>query len=267
MNGAGNVSETTRAYDEFEQELARQRPITSTPGYWQSIADNCVQWVEQVRVSPFWQNVGLNLPHWALEYRNLKGGVLLRSVEPPKFDAKGQERIRTKVRQIACEMTPPDFSVVLPASGAPVPALNDLVRTRVRCQYLDGVDFLAEKLVKLGEAMNIRNKREYKGKLEGYFAQHFYFEENVIFRFGGVSQMTTIQCEVQVATELSTPVWDAGHFVYEAWRGQSDEAKDWQWNPKAPRFLVRQLGHMLHLADGILVQMRDSAMEMKNEGK
>lgn len=115
------------------------------------------------------------------------------------------------------------------------------------------------RLEELAGELGIACKRERQGRLVGYFAQHFCFRDNVIFRFGGGQELASIQCEVQVATSLATRIWEESHRTYEEWRVQVDTPEDWQWNPNDPRFTARQLGHMIHLADGLLVQLRDSA--------
>jgi hypothetical protein len=152
---------------------------------------------------------------------------------------------------------PTPLEKLLPAEGAPVPQLNDLVRARVQCQFLDGVEYLVDRLEELANKLSLKPSRRREGRIEGYFAQHFYFYADVFFRFGGGPKPTSIKCEVQVATELSTRVWDVAHPVYEQWRGQVEHPEDWQWKPDDPRFLARQFGHMIHLADGMLVQLRE----------
>jgi len=140
-----------------------------------------------------------------------------------------------------------------------------LVRTRISCKFLDGVQFLASHLSDLGKALGVRTERQWLGSLEGYFAQHVTFQAEVYYRFGGGATPTSITCEVQVGTDLSTRVWDAAHEIYEEARDTPDEPAEWQWNPNDPRFVARELGHMIHLADGILVQLRDSVQARKKE--
>lgn len=140
-----------------------------------------------------------------------------------------------------------------------MPCLNDLVRTRVECQFLDGVEFFADCLEQLATELGILATREREGRLQGYFAQHFCFEHPVYFRFGGSEEPVRILCEVQIATALATRVWEESHRTYEDWRIRDDQAEEWQWQPTDPRFIARQLGHMIHLADGLLVQLRNSS--------
>ena len=81
----------------------------------------------------------------------------------------------------------------------------------------------------------------------------------MLYRFGVEVIQARIICEIQVATELSTTVWDTTHTLYEVSRDSDEVPEDWQWSPKDPRFISRQLGHMIHLADGLLVQLREAS--------
>ena len=79
----------------------------------------------------------------------------------------------------------------------------------------------------------------------------------VYFRFGGQPISCDVTCEVQIATALATHVWENSHGLYENTRVNLEKSEDWQWNPRDPRFLSRQLGHMIHLADGMFCNLRD----------
>ena len=125
---------------------------------------------------------------------------------------------------------------------------------------------LLSKLFELARQMNLTPNRCREGRLEGYFAQHITFAQQVYYRFAGGNEPATVLCEIQVATDLSTRIWEATHLVYEKARTTADHPEDWQWNPKDPRFVSRQLGHMMHLADGLLVQLREAINQIRERG-
>jgi len=118
-------------------------------------------------------------------------------------------------------------------------------------------------LVELAKELALSPEQKPRGLIVGYFAQHIYFTHSAYFRFGGRENPVTITCEIQLGTTLAKVIWESGHRIYEQSRDQPDRPADWQWNPKDPRFLIRQLGHMIHLADGILVNLRDVRHEEK----
>jgi len=231
------------------------------PGYWETIGQNCAQWAQEVSAGPFWTEVRTKLSDWSAEYRRTTGGNLVTG-PLPLFVGKDAARIKSKVLG-NCRRDAAYGKAALGADGPPIPQLKDLVRTRISCKFVDGVEHLAGCLEDLGKALGVSPARERLGRLEGYFAQHVTFRADVYYRFGGGTTPTGITCEVQVATDLSTRVWEAAHQVYEGARETSDEPAEWQWNPNDPRFVARQLGHMIHLADGMLVQLRDNVRGRK----
>jgi hypothetical protein len=241
---------------DFRERCAILRPEVAVPGYWDSLAENCQQWADEISICPLWKAVAKHQPAWSNEFSQLTTGSLLASPLIPQFTSKSVRRMKSKSIELFLQKG--NVFEILPKVGAPVPNLNDLVRTRVECQFLDGVEFFVDRIEKLAAQYQIKCARHREGRLEGYFAQHFYFEQQVFFRFGGDCQPTTIKCELQVATALATRIWEESHKVYEQWRGRRDQRDEWQWDPTDPRFVARQLGHMIHLADGLLVQLRDA---------
>lgn len=249
---------------EWLEELREIRSEVGIPGYWETLEENCAQWSKDITVCPFWTEANEHLSHWISEYRLQERGNLLLQPGLPNFEGKEIKRTLNKLYEKRCENENFKNEVFL-KDGPPIPKLNDLVRTRIACLYVDGVEFLANKLYELAKVNNLNPKHSREGRVEGYFAQHINFTENVLYRFGGGSEQGVIRCEIQIATEMSTRIWDSTHKIYEISRETLDNPEEWQWNPKDPRFVSRQLGHMIHLADGLLVQLRDTATLEKTE--
>lgn len=243
--------------DSFTEECGSFRKELAVPGYWKALEQNCSQWADEISVSPFWKEVDKRQPTWSNEFQRRTAGALLANPGIPKFVGKSAKRIREKLAHRSRDERVP-ISEMWPKSGPPVPFLNDLVRTRIECQFLDGVEFVGTSLEALAKECGVKCSRERQGLLEGYFAQHFLFEQPVFFRWGGGEEPTTVKCEIQIATLLATRIWEESHRIYETWRTREEDAQDWQWNPNDPRFVARQLGHMIHLADGLLVQLRNN---------
>lgn len=247
---------------DFFRLCEQLRPVVGVAGFWNALQENCDQWSDEVVVSPFWKAVKERQPKWSNEFQQKTSGSLLGTEFIPGFAGKKVHRVREKLfHDWLRKKKPSDVTPFWSEEGTPIPATNDLVRTRIECRFVDGVEFLASRLEELASELGVPCKRERQGRLQGYFAQHFCFQQRVIFRFGGGEQLVTIHCEVQIATVLATRIWEESHRTYEEWRVRNDEAEDWQWNPTDPRFTARQLGHMIHLADGLLVQLRNSAQQ------
>lgn len=253
MSGSSKI---TRA----KQDILDKMPNScATPGYWKSLAENTESWAGEVSAGPLWREINKELVNWRKEYyRDFSGTLNTGSL--PNFVGKSATRIEEKIfSKIKKAATAEKEIERLFDQSVPVPRLEDLVRIRLTVQFLDGVPFLAKKINELAKKYDSSASIEAKGNLNGYFAQHLTFKWPVYFRFGGGLQSCNVTCEVQIATSLATHVWENSHGLYENTRVNLEKSEDWQWSPSDSRFLSRQLGHMIHLADGIFCNLRDSS--------
>jgi hypothetical protein len=131
---------------EWSDELSEVRPEISIPGYWKSLEDNCIQWAKDIFVGPYWSMALKELGTWIAHYRSETGGSLLARPGLPKFEGKSAKRIESKLYELRLKNENFKFDA-FSQEGPPIPKLHDLVRTRVSCQYVDGVEFLGNKLV------------------------------------------------------------------------------------------------------------------------
>lgn len=248
--------------DDLIRSIGVHRPDVLVPGYWDSLTQNCKRWADEISVGPYWHDAKNKCTYWRQEYRSEASSDLLSSPGLPSFVSKPVESTRSKLLR-RCRQDSAFVGEAIQGIGPPVPNISDLVRTRVACRYIDGVEFLGTKLCELADEMGLTYLRERQGRLEGYFAQHITVTQDVIYRFGGISTQTKVVSEIQIATEFGTRMWDATHPLYESVRGKSADPASWQWKPDDPRFIANQLGHMIHLADGLLMQLRDSTKSTK----
>lgn len=234
----------------------------SMPGYWSALAENSESWAKELSVGPFWNDVRANLVNWRKDYRRTYSGGLDANSELPSYVGKSAERIKEKTLKKIKDRGGDSAAVSsIFDQAVAVPRIEDLVRIRLKAQFLDGVPYLAHKVHELAKNHADEVELEAKGSLNGYFAQHLRFRLPVYFRFGGPARSCNVTCEIQIATSLATHVWENSHALYEATRMNLDVSEEWQWNPKDPRFHSRQLGHMIHLADGLFCNLRD---QLKN---
>lgn len=230
------------------------------PGFWETLERNTHDWAPIASVSPIWRQANANIETWKKEYRRESGGVLIKGSKLNDFVGKSGERIKEKIltKLGSCD-NKVELAKEIFDQNVPVPRIEDLVRTRLETQFLDGVPFLARKLLELAKSFDANAKIEPKGKISGYFAQHITFSLPMHFRINGSDRSCKVVCEIQVATMLATLVWENSHGLYESSRITNEKTEDWQWNPNDPRFLSRQLGHMIHLADGLFCNLRDKS--------
>lgn len=248
--------------DAWLSALGARFPDMSTPGYWTLVAKNAETWAGELSAGQFWTEAKKKLDQWRTEYRADTGSELFVGVALPQFVSKSEKSIKEKLfrRYLNNNST---FGKSITSVGPLLPAIGDLVRTRLICSYIDGVEFMANKIVDLANELHVSNTRERQGKIEGYFAQHINLQQDVIYRIAGQSQMASISCEVQVASAMGTKMWEVSHALYEGTRRRPSDAENWQWKPTDPRFISNQLGHMIHLVDGLMVQLRDSSKGKK----
>lgn len=248
-----------------DQNILATLPMQcATPGYWSSLAANASSWAREVSVGPLWQSANTELEGWRREFQREFGGVLNIGTLP-NFVGKSEARIKEKTLEKIqrAEAIASGVKQIFD-QPVPVPRLEDLVRVRLQVQFLDGVPFLAKKIHELVLKDDPNATIEPKGSLNGYFAQHLTFRSQVYFRFGAAPEACNVTCEIQIATSLATHVWENSHGLYENTRMTLERSEDWQWSPKDPRFLSRQLGHMIHLADGLFCNLRDSNKATNN---
>lgn len=243
-------------------EIGNYCPDFAVPGYWDMLEQNCNQWAKDITAGYFWEEVKRNLPQWRIEYQSKTKSNLLANPNLPIFIAKPKNSIINKL--FRHHKKTKSLENIIPLHEKPIPIIGDIVRTRINCPYIDGVEFLATKLHSLSIKNGLNGKLEKQGKIQGYFAQHLNFHHEVNYREGGHGTLTKISCEIQIASTMATHMWEASHQLYEVIRSESIAPESWQWKPDDPRFISNQLGHMIHLADGLLVQLRDS-MNSKKE--
>lgn len=236
------------------------------PGYWESVASNSNDWALQISVSPLWQSVKNNLHNWSKEYRRSCGESLMKEAALPSFVGKSAERTKEKILTRLAKSSDGAAEVAhIFDQVVPIPKIEDLVRVRLETKFLDGVPFLAKRILDVAKTFDPNAALTPKGNLNGYFAQHVTFSWLVHYRFAATVRECNVICEVQIATTLATLMWENSHSLYERTRTQDERSEDWQWSPSDPRFLARQLGHMIHLADGLFCNLRDSGKSTKGK--
>src|SRR5262245_13779040 len=130
---------------EWEVRLGKVHSDAALAGYWDTLAANCQRWADEISVGSagtYWGETVRRLDLWRADYRRTTASDLLPEVGLPKFQSKTSESIRRKL----FDRYKRDVEKAIAPIGAPIPQLNDLVRTRVVCKYLDGVEFMATKL-------------------------------------------------------------------------------------------------------------------------
>ncbi len=164
---------------------------------------------------------------------------------------------------------PPEQGWVTPANW--YGKLNDIIRYRIVCKFIDGPEFLAKSLCLLAENCGVRSETKQHNKEGGYYAYHFYVwipvgllvpHENTVQSFD-----TEMRVEIQLTTQLQEVLYDLTHDIYEELRISSgSQSSSWQWDYSSPRFKPSYMGHTLHMLEAIILEVRDKNMESRNNG-
>jgi ppGpp synthetase/RelA/SpoT-type nucleotidyltranferase len=194
LNIASTADASEITVESFQKVLADIRPEFRVPGFWDALNSNVLQWASDISVGNYWAEVKKRLPQWRAEYRSFANSDLLATFELPLFVAKPSDSLINKLLRYHKNG---NLQGHIPLEGAPIPIVSDIVRTRIKCQYIDGVEFLASKLHALGVELDISSERERQGKIEGYFAQHVNIRQEVIYREAGHGQIAKISCEME----------------------------------------------------------------------
>jgi ppGpp synthetase/RelA/SpoT-type nucleotidyltranferase len=133
------------------------------------------------------------------------------------------------------------------------------VRTLIVVKYLDGVQFLADKLKSFCARRNIACESFLEARDVGYYAGHVYVKQPFeIPRMNWDTEVVQFPVEIQVTTQLQEAVRALLHKYYEDRRGRPKVSGErWQWDYKSDEFAANYIGHTLHFVEGMIVEIRE----------
>jgi hypothetical protein len=227
---------------------------------------------DQFEKSPFWTELCKNLNEFHGEYRlKSKDYNLLLNLKPPELDVKSFDSsllksFRKNILNNENLTEEPETGWILPNKW--YSQINDIVRTSFVVKYLDGVNFLADKIETICQEQNIEYITEFEAKDEGYYAAHLsILHEFKIPTYTWKSARINVWIEIQITTQLQEVIKQLLHKYYEKNRKKNEE-KDvkWQWDYKNEEFSMNYLGHILHYVEGMIMEIRDK-QEREEYGK
>ena len=145
--------------------------------------------------------------------------------------------------------------------------VNDIVRTLFVVKYLDGAEFLSDKIAQCCTTKKMYYRNYFEAREEGYYAVHLYTKK--IVEIPGVKIDTVnvnLSVEMQITTQLQEVIRQLIHNYYEERRKKirdfNSSNKKWQWEYLSDEFSTNYLGHILHYVEGMIMEIRE-----KQEGK
>lgn len=216
--------------------------------------------------SDFWLQLINNLKEHHDEYLIKSKGylLLLESAESiniliKPFDSLLDKSFRKNILNNKNFENPPSAGWIFPTNW--LTRINDIIRTTIVVKYLDGVEFILEKLKSfLEHNCNKKCKSHLEAREEGYYAAHLYFKHE--FEIPSIdfdTEFIEISIEIQITTQLQELIKRLLHRYYEKkrLRKKSKEKNKWQWNYRSNEFATNYLGHILHYIEGMIMDIRE----------
>ena len=137
--------------------------------------------------------------------------------------------------------------------------IDDIVRTTVVVRYMDGVHVVRRLISERLQALGFDEPTaRFKAKSEGYYAMHAYVKLPLPYqvdKWHYRSELITV--EIQACTQIQEVLRTLTHpFHVERRAGAHSIMEDWSWREDCPEFVPNYLGHILHYADGMILNVR-----------
>jgi ppGpp synthetase/RelA/SpoT-type nucleotidyltranferase len=135
---------------------------------------------------------------------------------------------------------------------------NDIVRSVLTCKYMDGPQFLAERLRHRANALGLGHRSKSQQNDDGYYAYHFYAKIPVeLTKPDWTTEIVPVEVEIQITTQLQEVLRALTHRVYEHRRlAPHADAHAWKRDRDSERFHAAYLGHTLHMLEAIILDLR-----------
>ncbi|MBA7603593.1 hypothetical protein ES703_10707 [subsurface metagenome] len=216
--------------------------------------------------SDLWYQLINNLNEYNYEYLKESSGytLLMYPYEPDllikTYDRFLRKTFRKNVLENKNWPKEPESGWILPNNW--FSKINDVVRTTIVVKYIDGVEFIKNKIDFLCTKNNVKYTYSLKAKEEGYYAGHLHVLEQIEIPDPKKSWSTTIVdvlIEIKITTQIKEVLQKLIHGHYEKKREESNKKNDmvWQWDYGGPEFSVNYLGHILHYIEGVIINVRE----------
>ena len=262
-------SEKPQNIDEYKKWLKEERRIEisdRTRMYYESVTSRIKMGFEK---SNFWTQLTENIREYDGEYLVKTGYRLLISEFKPEvyikpFDSFLLRTFRKNILENNLWPKEPEDGWISPNNW--YSRINDIIRTLFVVKYLDGVDFMINKVKPLCEQHGAECKVFLEAREEGYYAAHLYTKQEFeIPRVTWDTEKVDVSIEIQITTQLQEVIRRLLHKYYEDRRRRIRKEEDmkWQWNYRSDEFVANYLGHILHYVEGMIIEIREKQKEEK----
>jgi len=215
--------------------------------------------------SAFWNQLIENLKEYNAQYKLKTNYNLMTDFFPSivikPFNSFLHKTYRKNIVENSSWPNEPKDGWILPDCW--YSRINDIIRSLIVVKYLDGVQFLVEKIKNMCDEEESYCKIFFEAREEGYYAAHLYTKQE--FEIPKVSWDTdTIEAsvEIQITTQLQEVIRNMLHKYYDEKRKRAEKKTvKWQWDYKSEEFSANYLGHILHYVEGMILDIRDKQKE------
>lgn len=212
--------------------------------------------------SRFWQRVTSDLPDLHATYQHDTGfGLLAHPDQDPAVVKKPWDSVVLKSyrRNVLNNPNFPDP----PSRGWTTPenwfeTIDDILRTTIVVRYLDCVGLVQEMLAAAAAASDATLAVDYEAREEGYYAVHI--TATCLLTAANKAweaQKIRVPVEIQICTQVQEVLRALTHKLYEVnRRAPRPTDTKWQWDCHSVEFVPNYLGHILHYADGMIMNVR-----------
>jgi hypothetical protein len=246
---------------EYREWLSKQQKcdLLRAKSHYESVT---VKIKADLEASLFWQQLVAELKEFDGQY-SVATGFPLQMGEAPKgllikpFDSFLLKTYRKNVLSNRKWPAEPEDGWVLPSNW--FCRINDIVRTLIAVKYLDGVQFLVDKLKGFCSAKAVVCQDALEARPDGYYAAHVYTRHICeIPKVTWDTEKVEVSCEIQITTQLQETIRRLLHKYYEQKRERpAKDSVGWQWNYKSDEFSANYLGHILHYVEGMIMEIRE----------
>jgi len=246
-------------YQKWLKEKHETEISDRTRTYYESVTSKIKLDFER---SVFWGQLVENLREFDNEYQLKTGYSLLISEFKPElyiktFDSFLLKTFRKNILENKRWPDEPEGGWILPGNW--YSKINDIVRTLFGVKYLDGIEFMVEKVKSLCGQYSLSCDVHLEAKEEGYYAAHIYTKQEFeIPKVTWDTEIIKLSIEIQITTQLQEVIRKLLHKYYEDRRKRVEEEDiKWQWNYESDEFVTNYLGHILHYIEGMIMEIRE----------
>ncbi len=251
------------AYKDWLKAFVGPEAAALETAYYEAVATRIR---ETVAKGPVWTDLVGTLGSFESEYLAATGYRLFVTGVVPElqvkpFDSFILKTFRKNVIENGGWPSPPEGGWYVPTNW--YARIRDVVRTLTVVKYLDGVEFVANRIEALCHRHSAVCSVEYEAREEGYYAAHIYISAKCeIPKVTWDTETIDVMFEVQVTTQLQEVIRRLLHRYYEARRSRlSIVDTKWQWDYRNDEFIANYLGHILHYVEGMIMDVRDKQRE------